>query len=207
MKTMDSIFNELKTKIAGEVLTNPEKVIKNDNEYVSFIVGTKRDSGVIDKVPVFVPVGIRRNLNIGDKVYVIGVVRTCQKHPFDKLELFVVVQYFKEYYKDKDIVYFMGMYCKEPKLRRTPLGRTVCDVILANNYDGYSSYIPCLIWGESAIEFSENFSRGKKVFVRGRFQSREYEKVLEDRTEIRTAYEISINKVFDFSEENKNAKN
>ena len=41
-----------------------------------------------------------------------------------------------------------GVLCKAPNLRRTPLGREICDLLLAvNRRYGRADYLPCIAWG------------------------------------------------------------
>lgn len=81
--------------------------------------------------------------------------------------------------------------------RTTPFNREICDLLLAVNraYDK-SDYIPCIAWGRNA-RFVREITIGQKISVSGRIQSREYNKKLESGvSEVRTAYELSINKIF-----------
>ena len=88
---------------------------------------------------------------------------------------------------NENTVLLDGFICKPPTLRNTPLGRRICDVLLAvNRPHGLSSYIPCIFWGSSADKISE-LTVGDEISFRGRLQSREYEKD----GEIRTVNEIS----------------
>ena len=85
-----------------------------------------------------------------------------------------------------------GALCKAPVLRRTPLGREICDLLLAVNRPyGRSDYLPCIAWGSLARACGE-LDVGAKVHITGRLQSRTYRKLTEDREEERTAYEISV---------------
>ena len=44
-----------------------------------------------------------------------------------------------------------GALCKVPVLRRTPLGREICDLLLAvNRRYGRADYLPCIAWGALA---------------------------------------------------------
>ena len=44
-----------------------------------------------------------------------------------------------------------GVLCKPPVLRRTPLGREICDLMLAvNRKYGRADYLPCISWGALA---------------------------------------------------------
>ena len=84
-----------------------------------------------------------------------------------------------------------GVLCKEPVLRRTPLGREICDVMLAvpRQYQR-TDYIPCILWGRTA-QCAAELPVGAQITLAGRLQSRGYVKVLPEGAEERTAYELS----------------
>lgn len=85
-----------------------------------------------------------------------------------------------------------GVLCKAPNLRRTPLGREICDLLLAvNRRYGRADYLPCITWGALA-RVCGDLEVGDAVRLMGRLQSRTYRKVLGDREEERTAFEISV---------------
>lgn len=85
-----------------------------------------------------------------------------------------------------------GVLCKPPVLRRTPLGREICDMMLAvNRRYGRADYLPCIAWGGLAA-WCSRLGVGDGLRLTGRLQSREYLKELEGRTEQRTAFEISV---------------
>ena len=78
--------------------------------------------------------------------------------------------------------------CKPPIKRTSPLGRDICDLMIAvNRMYNKSDYIPCIAWGRNA-NYADNLKVGTKVYLEGRIQSREYKKKFEDGTsEIRKA--------------------
>ena len=85
-----------------------------------------------------------------------------------------------------------GALCKPPVRRRTPLGREICDLLLAVNRPyGRADYLPCIAWGSLAAVCG-GMTVGDLLRLEGRLQSREYRKVVEGESVIRTAYEISI---------------
>lgn len=85
-----------------------------------------------------------------------------------------------------------GVLCKAPVVRRTPLGREICDLLLAvNRRYGRSDYLPCIAWGGTARACGA-LEVGDPIALTGRLQSRKYRKVEGDREEERTAYEISV---------------
>ena len=96
-----------------------------------------------------------------------------------------------------------GFICKQPVYRMTPLGREICDILLAVNRSyGKSDYIPCICWGRNA-RFAGNLEIGSRIQLIGRIQSREYQKRISENQLIkRVAYEVSVNKL-EFHEKDK----
>lgn len=88
-------------------------------------------------------------------------------------------------------VFISGALCKPPSLRVTPLGREICDLLLAVNRPlGRSDYLPCICWGRSAREAS-GFTVGQRVELDGRIQSRNYIKIIDGVQYTKTAFEVS----------------
>mgnify|MGYP004514874027 CR=1 FL=1 len=86
----------------------------------------------------------------------------------------------------------VGVLCKLPVVRRTPLGREICDLLLAvNRRYGRADYLPCIAWGSLARSCGE-LEVGDTVHMTGRLQSRKYRKLEAGREEERTAYEVSV---------------
>lgn len=89
-------------------------------------------------------------------------------------------------------VYLQGVICKPPILRRTPLGRDICDILLAVNRNyRRADYLPCIAWGSLAMYCSQ-LQVGDQIVLNGRLQSRQYTKNLNDNITEHTAFEISI---------------
>lgn len=96
---------------------------------------------------------------------------------------------------DENSVSLLGTLCKSPNARVTPLGRDICDLLLAvNRRGGRSDYLPCICWGSRARE-AARWGIGDVVRLEGRFQSRGYLKLREDGLEQRVAYEVSAAEV------------
>ena len=88
-----------------------------------------------------------------------------------------------------------GVLCKQPTLRRTPLGRSICDMILAvNRRYRRADYLPCIAWGGLALQCSR-LQTGDPLWLDGRLQSRTYLKTVGEATQERTAFEISITSI------------
>lgn len=93
-----------------------------------------------------------------------------------------------------------GTLCKQPTLRRTPLGRSICDLLLAvNRRYGRADYLPCIAWGQVASLVAE-LTVGDALSLEGRVQSRAYIKQMPDGAEERTAYEVSVMQLLDGEE-------
>lgn len=85
-----------------------------------------------------------------------------------------------------------GVLCKPPVRRRTPLGREICDLLLAVNRPyGRADYLPCIAWGSLAA-LCGGKEVGDALRLEGRLQSRRYRKVVDGMETIRTAYEVSV---------------
>lgn len=85
-----------------------------------------------------------------------------------------------------------GVLCKPPVRRRTPLGREICDLLLAVNRPyGRADYLPCISWGSLAA-LCGSMDVGTFLRLEGRLQSRRYRKVTPEGEETRVAYEVSV---------------
>ena len=89
-------------------------------------------------------------------------------------------------------IFLTGSLCKPPVFRRTPLGRSICDLMLAvSRRYGRADYLPVITWGQLAVQASR-LTVGDPVALEGRVQSRVYHKVTEEGTQERVAYEVSV---------------
>ena len=93
---------------------------------------------------------------------------------------------------DENLVRLTGTLCRAPKARVTPMGRDICDLMLAvrRSY-GRSDYLPCICWGELARETAA-LGVGTQLALEGRLQSRRYRKLTEEGPVSRVAYEVSV---------------
>lgn len=94
--------------------------------------------------------------------------------------------------EDCNSITLRGALCKPPNTRRTPMGREICDLLLAvSRRYGRSDYLPCIAWGQNAIEAGA-WQVGTTVQVEGRLQSRAYAKVIDGISTEKTAFEVSV---------------
>ena len=94
--------------------------------------------------------------------------------------------------EDENRLELSGTICKPPILRTTPLGRTICDMILAaNRRYGRADYLPCIAWGSLAYRCGA-MEVGDTLALEGRLQSRVYTKEIDGQPQERTAFEVSV---------------
>ena len=134
----------------------------------------------------------------GRRLSVAGQLRSFNNKSGQGSRLVITVlarQLWEEEGGAKNVIRLSGVICKQPVLRRTPLGRCICDIMLAvNRRYGRTDYLPCIAWGQAAAAAGA-LPVGSPLGLEGRVQSREYTKVLADRTEVRTAFEVSITRL------------
>lgn len=160
-------------------------------DYYSATVLIKRDSGYIDRVNILTKESV-----LPECACIRGKIRSYTRRDIDKNRLIIYVQAMDVRYafedENENIIEIDGQLVQSPQLRKTPLGKDICDLIIGvKRTSGRVDYIPCIAWGKLAHVISE-MRLGDDIQVVGRLQSREYEKHTGDITEIRTAFELSI---------------
>jgi len=162
------------------------------------VIRTQRISGVWDRIPMLagqdrLPAGLQG----GETVEALGEARTFDQFlPDGKRRLIVRmhVELLRQVAADtphEDRVWLEGEICRKPVFRVTPLGKRICDVMVAVNRAGGSSYLPCIAWKGWALVCAR-LPVGQRLALKGRMQSRTYNKKLPDGSaEERTAYEVS----------------
>lgn len=171
-------------------------------KFYEFTLAVKRNSGTEDFLPICVSERLPYGwLSDGDNVTIKGQFRSYNKVDGDKSKLMLTIFAQELLPYDGTInpneVELTGYICKPTVYRTTPLGRDVCDILLAVNRLKYnkSDYIPCIVWGRNA-KFAGNLNVGENIKVIGRLQSRNYQKKLNDETLVtKTAYEVSVSRI------------
>lgn len=184
--------------LRGEVVASP--VLSHQNhgqDYFIFPIAVRRFSGNFDTLNVVAPQSVidRCLLNRGDTVEVSGEVRSYNNRTGSGSRLIITVyarsiEQTGEEHENR--LKLTGVLCKPPVLRRTPLGRDICDMMLAvNRKYGRADYLPCIAWGALARHCAQR-KVGERIAIEGRLQSRGYVKQLENGSEERVAYEVSV---------------
>lgn len=162
-------------------------------KFYSFFLETERISGAADIVNCIISESFVGLAEVNSFIEVSGTTRT-RNDKNRRLDITVFVMELREFINQVDYVELEGYICKKPVYRETPLGRYICDFMIACDRGKFNKtdYIPCIAWGRFAKRISL-LEVGEKLKIIGRLQSREYEKRLADGTkEIRTAYELSV---------------
>lgn len=164
--------------------------------FFRFFLDVPRLSGAVDTLPVIIEEGILNSADLsdGDMLTIAGQVRSHNVRTDGRRHLLIFVfanAILCEDGEPLNDVILEGPICREPTYRRTPLGREICDIMLAvPRAFKRADYLPCILWGRTALEASRCHTRDR-IRICGRLQSRTYTKVTETGSEERTAYEIS----------------
>jgi hypothetical protein len=167
-------------------------------EFYRFPLVVRRLSGVEDRIHVLISAAVLArcpDLTPECEVDVQGEVRTFNNRSNEGSRLIISV-FARSVVcgagEDENLLELTGTLCKEPTLRATPLGRTICDMILAvNRRYGRSDYLPCIAWGSLAHRCAEK-KVGDRIGLTGRLQSRLYQKRTPEQMQERTAFEVSV---------------
>ena len=134
--------------------------------------------------------------------------RACNGIVFDVMQEFVEgsrllltgkVQTLKDFQSGRLLVYILADFVAVSE-KAVEQDETAVRGVIANKptyrdeLTGGSCFLPCICWQEQADEAAQ-WQQGDTVELLGRYQSRQYEKVLDTATgerEQRTAYEVSV---------------
>lgn len=170
--------------------------VNHGKEFYKFYLEVPRLSGTVDILPVIAPLEVLATMDLsgGDMLTVAGQIRSHNHHTDGIRHLMIFVfasSIVVEDGKPMNEVILEGPLCREPNYRRTPLGREICDIMLAvPRAFRRADYLPCILWGRTAQEISACHTR-ENIRICGRFQSRTYTKIIAGEAYERTAYEIS----------------
>lgn len=173
--------------------------------FYTFCVASERLSNYADILPVMVSERLlalaENELHKGSKICITGQLRSYN-HFNGKKNRLVLTIFARELSFQKDDViapcneiFLNGYICKKPIYRKTPFGREISDILIAVNRAYHKSdYIPCIVWGRNARYVGEA-SVGTPISLKGRIQSRTYQKKAGDKMEERVAYEVSVSQM------------
>ena len=194
---MDGFRGENKIYLRGQ--TAGEPVLSHQNHGVDYYVvplRVPRLSGVDDVLNLVTSAPDRELWAGGQWVSAEGEVRSYNNRTGQgsKLVITVLVRSARPDYTEEgeNRLVLAGALCRRPVTRRTPLGREICDLLLAVNRPyGRADYLPCIAWGSLAAHCGA-LDVGDTLRLEGRLQSRRYHKLIDGEQVERTAYEISV---------------
>ena len=198
---MDMIYEKNHIKLCGSLAAPPVySHSARGRIFYSFPLEVRRLSGSTDTVNVVLGSEQLKELDISDcgKLCVDGQLRTWNNRRGEGAKLVITVLARELYFcdgPDENLVRLSGTLCKAPNLRITPMGRDICDLMLAvNRHYGRSDYLPCICWGMKARQ-AANWQVGTSLRLEGRLQSRSYIKLTEEGASQRVAFEVSVTEI------------
>lgn len=164
--------------------------------FYRFQLDVPRLSGTVDTLPVIAEESVLNEMDLsgGEMITVRGQIRShnVRSDGVRHLMIFIFAGcIIAESGEPMNDVTLCGALCRKPVYRRTPLGREICDAMLAVPRAFHrADYLPCILWGKTAQQISACDTRDW-VTVTGRLQSRTYVKLTEEGPQERVTYEIS----------------
>lgn len=202
---MDENISRNTARLRGVIAAAPVFSHSGRGEsFYTFPLEVARLSGATDKINIIVRDELMESIELreAEKICVVGELRSFNNKSGEGAKLVITV-FAKELYlcDDDDLneVHLIGTLCKKPNLRMTPMGRDICDLMLAvNRRYGRSDYLPCITWGLKAREAAE-WDTGTMVTLEGRIQSRNYIKIVGGDPVEKTAFEVSVTDIVEFT--------
>ena len=195
--------NETRNEVLLEGTILETTVLSHENHgarFYRFPLQVPRLSGQVDLLPVLLAEPMLPKVDAGETVRIQGQLRSFNNRSGigSRLVLTVYAQEIEPGLEETvNQILLSGALCKPPIFRRTPLGRSICDLMLAvpRRY-GRADYLPVIAWGQLAVR-AGRLQVGDPLSLEGRVQSRTYRKVTDAGTEERTAYEVSMMHMLD----------
>lgn len=195
---MDEHKNHNRVELYGVLAGSPAFSHESRGErFFTFPLETRRLSGTVDCLNIIARENLLEHLDVTEsaKLHILGELRSFnnKRGPGSRLVITVFAREISlEDGEDSNQVFLCGTICKPPNLRTTPMGRDICDFMLAvNRRYGRSDYLPCIAWGAKAKEVSW-WPVGTTAELTGRLQSRQYLKLIDGELIERTAFEVSV---------------
>lgn len=194
---MEPVAARNQVTLCGSLLALPQLSHENHGKrFFRFLLEVPRLSGVVDTLPVIAEDTVLNTLDLsgGSLLCVRGQVRShnLRENGRRHLSVFVFASGIAATEGETvNRVQLDGILCREPTYRRTPLGREICDVMLAVPRAFHrADYLPCILWGKVAAQ-AAGCGVGCRMLLDGRLQSRIYTKLTDQGPEERTTYEVS----------------
>lgn len=164
---------------------------------LGWVIKSKRHSGIIDTLRLDVDTNL---MDLIDKAFcnIKGTIVTKPYYSDDgKKHLAIFIQpneilYSNDSY-DGNFACVSGEIVRDVVLRQTPAGKIISDFLVKINNQSDCA-LPCIAWG-SVAELVNAMDKNAFVKVFGRLQSREYQKLIDNKYVTKIAYELCVHKV------------
>ena len=191
---MEHIVNQI--ILTGNLAGAPRYSHENHGKpFYRCLLEVPRLSGQVDLLPLLLPEELRSAAVPGERLRLQGQLRSYNNRGGQGSRLVLsthALALSPPTGENRNRILLQGVLCKDPTYRRTPLGRSICDLMLAvSRRYGRADYLPLIAWGQLASDLSQRRT-GDILALEGRIQSRLYTKRLETGPEQRTAYEVSV---------------
>lgn len=151
---MQTLWNENRAVLRGTAAAAPSLSHENHGTaYYTFPLSVLRLSGSEDRLNIIAALPLLEACPVepGTQLELEGEVRSFNNKSGQGSRL--VITFFARTLRPgqgehRNELCLAGVLCKPPVLRRTPLGRDICDLMLAvNRRYGRADYLPCIAWG------------------------------------------------------------
>ena len=155
---MDEMQTNNRVILCGTPLSSPVFSHASRLEpFYTFPLEVARLSGTVDTINVLLREELLPELkpSRAGLIRIAGEVRSFNNHSGEGSKLVISV-FARELSPPETPVWvneveLTGTLCKSPNRRTTPMGREICDLMLAvNRLYGRSDYLPCIVWGQNA---------------------------------------------------------
>lgn len=198
----------IRNDVRLEGLVPEPPVLSHENHGTRFFrcqLSVPRLSGQEDLLPVLLPEAMAARIQAGEPLRLRGQLRSFNNRSGvgSRLVLTVYAMELEEPTGEAcNHIYLTGALCKPPTFRKTPLGRSICDLMLAvSRKYGRADYLPVIAWGQLALRTAK-LQVGDPLALEGRIQSRPYQKLTDAGPETRIAYEVSLMHLLELPPEN-----
>ena len=171
-------------ELCGVVLSEPKFSHKTYGEiFYTFELGIERRSGYIDEIRIMISERLifDHTPRLKDFVEIKGQIRTYNELAENHNKLHIVVFakeiYFSENFGyNENYIYLEGFLCKPPLKRTSPLGREICDLMLAvnrmyNRRNCLSPFPACRSWRTAAPKCARRLRFPSSSWRKGDFVS------------------------------------
>lgn len=198
----------IRNDVLLEGLVPEPPTLSHENHGTRFFrcqLSVPRLSGQEDLLPVLLPESMAAEVQAGEPLRLRGQLRSFNNRSGvgSRLVLTVYAMDLEEPTGEAcNHIYLTGALCKPPTFRKTPLGRSICDLMLAvSRKYGRADYLPVIAWGQLALRTAK-LQVGDLLALEGRVQSRPYQKLTDAGPETRIAYEVSMMHLLELPQEN-----